>query len=81
MVRFSDYKDALTKTRLIGGCMPAYDRSARPAKLIGVTCMDINIVIDIDDFVVKEDYPEAREKMLADSKTCSKAPEMSSRRR
>ena len=42
-VRWSDYTDAVTGTRLLAGCLPVYDQGTQEVR--GVTCADLNMVV------------------------------------
>jgi len=46
-VRWVLYNDAVTGAELFGACSSAFDYTVDPPKLIGVTCMDVNMLADI----------------------------------
>jgi len=69
-VRWVEYTDAITGTQLLAGCLPAYDRSQSIPALIGVSCMDINVIISLDTLWTKPTYQKMREKMEKVTKQC-----------
>jgi len=69
-VRWVEYTDAITGTQLLAGCLPAYDRSQSIPLLIGVSCMDINVIISFDTLMTKPTYQQMREKMEKVTKQC-----------
>jgi len=69
-VRWVEYADAISGTQLLAGCLPAYDRSQSIPVLIGVSCMDINVIISLDSLYTKPTYQEMRQKMEEVTKKC-----------
>lgn len=69
-VRWVEYTDMITGTQLLAGCLPAYDRSQSIPVLIGVSCMDINVIISLDTLYMKPTYQEMRDKMAGVTKKC-----------
>merc|ERR1719272_2883756 len=57
-VRWTEYADTVTGTPLIAGCLSAYDRSNTQPELVGVSCMDINIMISVGDLMEKPTFGE-----------------------
>eukprot|EP00931_Biecheleriopsis_adriatica_P093204 TRINITY_DN6694_c0_g1_i1.p1 TRINITY_DN6694_c0_g1~~TRINITY_DN6694_c0_g1_i1.p1 ORF type:complete len:747 (-),score=132.23 TRINITY_DN6694_c0_g1_i1:68-2308(-) len=43
---FTRYEDVVTGSELWPACLPIYDRSSSQAELLGVTCMDLNVMAD-----------------------------------
>ena len=43
---FTSYTDAVTNKKLWPVCLPAYDRAGADPSLLGVTCMDLNMIAD-----------------------------------
>jgi len=69
-VRWVEYADAITGTQLISGCLPAYDRSQSVPVLIGVSCIDINVIVSLDTLKTKPTYHQMREKMKEVTTKC-----------
>eukprot|EP00931_Biecheleriopsis_adriatica_P045700 TRINITY_DN26166_c0_g1_i1.p1 TRINITY_DN26166_c0_g1~~TRINITY_DN26166_c0_g1_i1.p1 ORF type:complete len:765 (+),score=129.38 TRINITY_DN26166_c0_g1_i1:56-2296(+) len=53
---FVEYKDAITKEPLYAGCLPMYDREGSEVHLLGVSCMDINMLASIESLKRREDF-------------------------
>jgi hypothetical protein len=70
-VRWVKYEDAVTKEPLLAGCLPTYDRSGSVPELLGVSCMDINVIVSMDTLASKPKYAEMRAKQIATTKTCA----------
>merc|ERR1719265_2783432 len=69
-VRWYQYTDVLTNTPLLAGCLPVYDRSQNVAKLVGVSCIDINIIVSLDTLWKKPSYLQMQEKMDSITQKC-----------
>eukprot|EP00931_Biecheleriopsis_adriatica_P100882 TRINITY_DN76124_c0_g1_i1.p1 TRINITY_DN76124_c0_g1~~TRINITY_DN76124_c0_g1_i1.p1 ORF type:complete len:753 (+),score=104.63 TRINITY_DN76124_c0_g1_i1:49-2259(+) len=46
---FTRYEDVVTGAELWPACLPIYDRTRSQAQLLGVTCMDLNVMADPKD--------------------------------
>merc|ERR1712048_456576 len=69
-VRWVEYEDTITKTEVVAGCLPIYDRRGTSPKLLGVTCMDINLIASLPTLQKTtgwEDFERAKESA---SRTC-----------
>lgn len=71
-VRWTMYEDAVSGTPLLAGCLPVYDRSDSVPELVGVSCMDINIIVSLDTLWQKPKYKEMWEAMERVTKECPK---------
>jgi len=69
-IRWTMYEEISTKNELITGCLPAYDRSTSPVRLLGVACMDMSIVIGVAEFKKKPDFEASMALMRAQASTC-----------
>eukprot|EP00948_MAST-09A_sp_MAST-9A-sp1_P001990 g1990.t1 len=69
--RWIEYKDAVTGTPLLTGCMPVYDRTVGYPKLLGATCMDISIIVPLRTLKAQADYPAFLNKYTTESKKCN----------
>ena len=52
---FTRYQDVVTGSELWPACLPSYDRSSGERELLGVGCMDLNVMADLNR-MKKEDY-------------------------
>eukprot|EP00747_Dinoflagellata_sp_TGD_P124024 gnl/TRDRNA2_/TRDRNA2_173934_c0_seq3.p1 gnl/TRDRNA2_/TRDRNA2_173934_c0~~gnl/TRDRNA2_/TRDRNA2_173934_c0_seq3.p1 ORF type:complete len:655 (-),score=112.36 gnl/TRDRNA2_/TRDRNA2_173934_c0_seq3:34-1998(-) len=68
-VRWTEYFDSVSGTALAAGCLPAYDTSSVKA-LIGVGCLDLNVIVDLDAFKGKEGYAATWKSMLDAATAC-----------
>ncbi|CAJ1441525.1 unnamed protein product [Effrenium voratum] len=50
---FTRYTDVVTGSELWPGCLPAYDRTGDENRLLGVSCFDLNVMVDIEDMKTK----------------------------
>lgn len=57
--RWITYKDSFTGTDLVAACHGANYREGGNKVLIGVVCVDLNLILDLDLFRQKPDYDEA----------------------
>lgn len=71
-VRWTQYEDSVTGQKLMTGCLPAYDRSKNVPELVGVSCMDINIIISNEELINKPTFSEMLTKMKSITSTCPK---------
>eukprot|EP00440_Ansanella_granifera_P038361 gb/GFBE01041622.1/.p1 GENE.gb/GFBE01041622.1/~~gb/GFBE01041622.1/.p1 ORF type:complete len:735 (+),score=169.57 gb/GFBE01041622.1/:1-2205(+) len=55
---FVEYTDAVTGTSLVAGCLPMYDRTNPRPALLGVSCMDINMLADVEQLKKAESWAE-----------------------
>lgn len=69
-VRWVLYQDIITKGDLLAGCMPAYDMKKKVPQLLGVTCMDINMVVDIDTLRKQPAFNEFKTAYMKNSRKC-----------
>jgi len=72
-VRWILYEEYITGTELLAGCLPFYDRrdAQRPA-LLGVTCMDINVIADLPTLRANPGWQDFERAMEADSRSCDR---------
>jgi len=71
-IRWTMYQELKTRNDLITGCLPAYDRTVLPPRLLGVVCMDVSIIMDIPAFRAKSDFPAANTKMEQEARQCTR---------
>lgn len=71
-VRWTMYQDSVTGTPLLAGCLPVYDRSGTIPELVGVSCMDINVIVSLDTLWQKPRYKEMWEAMDKVTRECPK---------
>lgn len=64
------YSDWVTKTELLAGCMTVYDRRQSKPALLGVTCMDMNMVVDIPTLKKQDGFTAFRQQYEKDSRQC-----------
>lgn len=67
---FTAYTDLVTGSELWPACLPMYDRSSSQSKLLGVTCMDINIIADPSALKNQEGWADFACKMSDMTKKC-----------
>jgi hypothetical protein len=70
-IRWTKYDEIDTKRPLMTGCLPAYNRSSSPPLLLGVFCMDVNVIIPLSEFEAKPDYYQAWTTMQNQAKQCT----------
>mmetsp|Transcript_111768 Transcript_111768/g.316142 ORF Transcript_111768/g.316142 Transcript_111768/m.316142 type:complete len:604 (+) Transcript_111768:41-1852(+) len=71
-VRWIMYEDAITHTELLAGCLPFFDRrNAKHKTLLGVTCMDINIIADLPTLRANPGWQDFKWAQETDSRSCS----------
>jgi hypothetical protein len=58
-VRWIEYRDTITNSNLLAGCLPFYGTSETQGKapLRGVGCVDLNVVADLDEVKRQATYP------------------------
>lgn len=71
-VRWTEYEDAVTGTPLLAGCLPVYDRTGPIPELVGVSCMDLNVIVSLETLYQKPKYKEMWEAMEKLTKECPK---------
>ena len=79
-LRWVEYTDIVTGTDLLAGCLPIFeitssdttcgagaggDEGEDSAHLLGVTCMDINMIADLPTLRQHAEYPAFRQQMQA----------------
>eukprot|EP00930_Biecheleria_cincta_P028540 TRINITY_DN19922_c0_g1_i1.p1 TRINITY_DN19922_c0_g1~~TRINITY_DN19922_c0_g1_i1.p1 ORF type:complete len:791 (-),score=91.88 TRINITY_DN19922_c0_g1_i1:397-2769(-) len=67
---FVEYKDKITDTSLYAGCLPIYDRTTEHATLLGVSCMDVNMLTDIHSLKRSSGWSQLVSIMSDVTKTC-----------
>lgn len=68
---FTEYSDAITKTPLYAACLPMYDRTTSHPSLLGVSCMDVNMLTDISKLKANESSWRQTISVMSDaSKKC-----------
>eukprot|EP00747_Dinoflagellata_sp_TGD_P136253 gnl/TRDRNA2_/TRDRNA2_175530_c5_seq9.p1 gnl/TRDRNA2_/TRDRNA2_175530_c5~~gnl/TRDRNA2_/TRDRNA2_175530_c5_seq9.p1 ORF type:complete len:337 (-),score=56.11 gnl/TRDRNA2_/TRDRNA2_175530_c5_seq9:67-1029(-) len=70
-VRWVEYDDGVTGETLAAGCLPAFDESSVKA-LIGVACMDMNVIVDVPAFKEKDGYDETWKQMREAAESCAR---------
>mmetsp|Transcript_20475 Transcript_20475/g.64233 ORF Transcript_20475/g.64233 Transcript_20475/m.64233 type:complete len:307 (+) Transcript_20475:1-921(+) len=72
LVRWIVYADAITGEELLAGCLPLYDRrNPSTPLLLGVTCMDLNMIADISTLRRSASWNDFADIMEADSRRCT----------
>jgi len=56
--RWREYEDKVSKQTLLAACVPAFDKRQTPRKLLGVACMDMNVLSDLDTFKTSAGYDD-----------------------
>ena len=76
-LRWVEYTDIVTGTDLLAGCLPIFEIASSDttcggasaggdsAHLLGVTCMDINMIADLPTLRQHAEYPAFRQQMQA----------------
>lgn len=67
---FTAYTDVVTGAELWPACLPMYDRTASQAQLLGVTCMDINVIADPETLKKQAGWSDLTCKMSDMTKQC-----------
>ena len=62
--------DAVTGTVLYGACFPAWDITSSVSPLLGVSCVDLNLIIGVPEFEAKADYAEVWKEVEESNKVC-----------
>lgn len=57
-LRWRQYEDAATKEALLAGCMPVFDRTDVPRRLIGVQCVDLNTFVTLSELSTRPGYED-----------------------
>ena len=85
-LRWVEYADIVTGTDLLAGCLPIFeitssdttcgagaggDEGEDSAHLLGVTCMDINMIADLPTLRQHAEYPAFEQQMQASAKKCA----------
>jgi cysteine-rich repeat protein len=70
-LRWRRYSDAATGQTLLAGCLPAFDKTSTPRKLIGVSCIDVNTMIDLVEFEAGRGYADFKASMEEDQRYCA----------
>lgn len=73
---FTSYADAVTGKTLWPSCLPLYNRASSTASLLGVTCMDMNVLVDPEVLKQRSDWQNLTCKISDMTKKCQ-AMEMS----
>ena len=81
-VRWIEYEDSVTKTPLLAACLPVFELAngestcdggggaSQWSKLLGVSCVDMNIMVDLATLKAHAQYPHFKEAYEAATKTC-----------
>jgi len=71
-VRWVQYTDAGMGAELIAGCLAAYDKSPgiTHISLMGVVCMDMNVLLSMDELRSKSDYKRFKARIEENNLKC-----------
>ena len=69
-IRYVLYDDFNTGTELLSGCKSAFDRTVSPPALIGVTCMDVNVVADLPSLKEQPSWADFAQKFTDETASC-----------
>merc|ERR1711964_696393 len=72
-LRWVHYDDFSTSTSLTAGCMPIYDKDkldVGTVSLLGVVCMDVNVIVSLEELSLRDRYARFIEKADQMSKAC-----------
>merc|ERR1719253_1037373 len=69
-VRWVNYEDAALGAELMAGCLPAYDQSQAHISLMGVVCMDMNVLLSISELKDKVDFKRFLDEIDEDNLKC-----------
>ena len=72
------YNDWITDTPLLAGCMAVYDRRKSKPVLLGVNCMDINMVVDLKTLEAHPEYKTFEKAFNTASRRCLNGVEQNS---
>ena len=67
---FTSYTDVVTNTKLWPVCLPTYDRAAADPSLLGVTCLDLNMIVDPGTIQSESYWDDISCKVSDFTKTC-----------
>lgn len=70
-VRWLSYVDAISKEKLLTGCLALYDPTVSTVSLLGVVCMDISLMMRASDLEARVDYTEVARQIDAQAQQCS----------
>lgn len=74
-LRWVVYSDWIMGTELFAACLPMYDESGvssgQKPSLLGVTCIDVNMVVDIPTFRQQPGFANFQAAYEADTRTCA----------
>jgi hypothetical protein len=71
-VRWITYGDIVTGGELLSACLPVHARQEN--RLYGIVCLDLNIIISLDDLKVKDEWPSFKSAMDATNMFCAYKP-------
>ena len=66
-LRWIEYEDAVTCTRLLAGCMPIFNGDA----LYGVTCMDANLIASLEDLRAQAGWSLFQQEYTQQARQCA----------
>jgi hypothetical protein len=81
-VRWIEYEDSVTRTPLLAACLPVFELAngastcdggggaGQWSKLLGVSCVDMNIMVDLPTLKAHAQYPQFKAAYEAATKTC-----------
>lgn len=68
--RWVQYEDASTGDTLLACCAPAYDQTKNHPTVAGAICMDLNIMLTIEDLKTRPGYDSFWKRVEDESKVC-----------
>ena len=66
ILRWIEYEDSVTCTRLLAGCMPIFDGD----NLFGVTCMDTSIIASLSELQSTSGWDDFHSAYVSRSREC-----------
>merc|ERR1711924_445893 len=71
--RWVKYNDWITDQELLSACLSVYDTRETPKELLGVVCMDVNVIATLPTLQSLSSYDKFEEAYQEDTKACQKA--------
>jgi len=69
-IRYIEYQDAVTFQPLLSACLPMYKPNSQPRELLGVSCVDLNIMGTLASYCSDASYAKFRKDKFTESKKC-----------
>jgi hypothetical protein len=70
VVRWILYTDVITNGELLAGCKAAFNRDVDPPELLGVTCIDVNVIADLNLLKSQPTWSNFAQKITDETAEC-----------